>query len=298
LSNTAAAAGSLAYLPRPPAPRVESPGAPPQAGSTWVAGSWQYGPGGYSWAPGQWIAGRPGWLWTAPSYSWSPAGYTYSAGYWDYGWGRRGLAFAPLWVPVALRRTYVYRPTQVIAPATFIKSVSIQQTTRTYNFSGARFVNIRSLEGVPLVRLSAALRTDLSRLNRELQQLAVQRKQLERKVAQNPRQAARTANLRLPPHRMPVDRLPPHFRPPAAPARLAKQTGGKKPPVKKPPVAVKKPGPKKPAVTARKPGGPQQPKKPAAHQPARHGQKKAAVKKPAPRPQKPAKKTAKNGKKK
>ncbi len=304
LSNTGAAQ-PVAYLPRPPAVRVETPGAPPQAGSTWVAGSWQYGSSGYTWSPGQWIAGRPGWMWTAPSYSWTPAGYVWSRGYWDYGWGRRGLAFAPLYVPAARRRTYVYRPTLVIAPATFSKSVSIQ-SSRTYNFNNARFVNLRNVNGVRLTRLSAALRTDLGKLNRELHQLALQRKQLELKAAKDPRQGVRTANLRLPPHRVPANRLAPAFRPPAAPLvhkaknpvdRNKPRVAAAKPPVKKGPAAVKKPAPKKPAVAARH-GGPHQPKKQAGHQPAKHGPKKAAAKKPAPKkPQKPPKKTAKKGKK-
>jgi len=105
------------YLSPPPAPLdPEVPEVPPQSGSLWVPGVWLWASSGYAWRPGYWIAPRQEWVWVPDHYVWTPRGHVFVNGYWDYVLPRRGVLFAPVYVPPqgAVRPTFVYTPDVVV----------------------------------------------------------------------------------------------------------------------------------------------------------------------------------------
>ncbi|WP_425619459.1 hypothetical protein NA78x_003491 [Anatilimnocola sp. NA78] len=86
----------VAYLPEPPAPKVERPESAPDANHFWISGNWQFVDDEYRWKSGFWAAGRDGWIWTPDCYTWTPRGHVFVRGYWDLPLERRGMLFAPL----------------------------------------------------------------------------------------------------------------------------------------------------------------------------------------------------------
>ncbi len=71
----------------------------------WVPGYWSYGPYGYFWVPGTWVAApRPGYLWTPGYWGYNNGYYGYNPGYWglhvgfyggiNYGAGYYGQGYA------------------------------------------------------------------------------------------------------------------------------------------------------------------------------------------------------------
>ncbi len=69
----------------PPAPIVESFGAPPFAGAFWVGGYWNWAGGRYRWVNGYWQRPRPGFRWQQRSWYRARDGWHMRGG----GWVRR-----------------------------------------------------------------------------------------------------------------------------------------------------------------------------------------------------------------
>lgn len=108
---------TVEYLPPPPEPLSMDPiGMAPASDHTWIPGMWVWRPTGYVWRPGYWLAPQPNWVWVPPHYVWTPSGCIYISGYWDYVLPRRGLLFAPVYVPPPMiaRPAFVYTPHVVI----------------------------------------------------------------------------------------------------------------------------------------------------------------------------------------
>lgn len=88
----------------PPALPVYTQPPCPQDGLLWTPGYWAYGPAGYYWVPGVWVAPpRVGLLWTPGYWGFVGGGYGWHAGYWgphvgfyggiNYGFGYGGVGF-------------------------------------------------------------------------------------------------------------------------------------------------------------------------------------------------------------
>ena len=122
----------LAYLPQPPAPKVEQPPPPPDDGHFWISGNWQYAEEEYRWKPGFWAESREDWIWTPDCYTWSPRGHIFVRGYWDLPLERRGMLFAPL----AMKQGVVRRvsPTVVIDVREALVHWFVAPTYRHYCF--------------------------------------------------------------------------------------------------------------------------------------------------------------------
>ena len=65
----------------PPAPVVETYGAPPYAGAVWLGGYWGWEGGRHVWVGGHWEAGHPG-------YRWEPHHWVQVGGGWRMAGGR------------------------------------------------------------------------------------------------------------------------------------------------------------------------------------------------------------------
>lgn len=105
------------YLPAPPESLDPGePGVPPAPGSIWVPGVWQWSSLEYVWRPGFWMASRPDWVWVPDHYVWTPRGFVFVHGYWDYVLPRRGVLFAPVYLPSQGpgRQVFVYTPEVVV----------------------------------------------------------------------------------------------------------------------------------------------------------------------------------------
>jgi hypothetical protein len=110
----------VAYLPGPPESMEEGPNTPqPTEQHAWAPGHWSWIDGRYVWTPGYWFELRPDWAWVPAHYVWTPAGFVFVEGYWDYIVARRGLQFAPIYVPppVISQRRFTYAPTVAIRDA-------------------------------------------------------------------------------------------------------------------------------------------------------------------------------------
>lgn len=109
---------TVQYLPQPPESLERGPqGQPPGPGYVWVPGIWLWRDVGYLWRPGYWAPIQPDWVWVPDHYVWAPSGYIFVDGYWDYSLTRRGLLFAPVYVPtpvVGAPPRFVYRPSVVV----------------------------------------------------------------------------------------------------------------------------------------------------------------------------------------
>jgi len=107
----------IEYLPAPPAPPdLEPPGPPPSADRTWVPGCWYWHEEQYVRRPGYWLQQQPNWVWKPSHYRWTPRGYVFVAGHWDYSLDHRGVLFAPVYFPPAVRTRvgFTYSPTIAI----------------------------------------------------------------------------------------------------------------------------------------------------------------------------------------
>ncbi|HOW72072.1 MAG TPA: YXWGXW repeat-containing protein [Phycisphaerae bacterium] len=107
----------LQYLPNPPESLdAAATGLPPQPNYIWVPGVWVWSSSGYAWRPGYWIAPREEWVWVPDRYVWTPRGYVFVNGYWDYVMPRRGVLFAPVYLPPQQlsRPAFVYTPDVVV----------------------------------------------------------------------------------------------------------------------------------------------------------------------------------------
>jgi hypothetical protein len=105
------------YLPRPPESLEIGPSTPPPAADRlWTPGCWFWVGSRYAWRPGFWVTAHADWVWSPSHYAWTPRGYIYIDGYWDRTLERRGVLFAPLYVPrlVYMRPHYVHSPSITI----------------------------------------------------------------------------------------------------------------------------------------------------------------------------------------
>ncbi len=90
----------IEYLPAPPV--IEDagpPGLPPTPDDVWVPPCWYWYQARYVWRSGYWVVGQPGWVWAPSHYVWTPRGYVFVVGHWDYSLERRGVLFAPVYIP-------------------------------------------------------------------------------------------------------------------------------------------------------------------------------------------------------
>ena len=101
------------YVPTPPENPDTGPTTPaPDDNSFYIPGTWFYTSDGYQYREGYWSEYRPGSVWVPSRYFWSPYGWSFASGYWDYGFGYRGLLYAPVYFGpgFAFGPGYFYRP--------------------------------------------------------------------------------------------------------------------------------------------------------------------------------------------
>src|SRR4051794_19625437 len=106
-------AGTLQYLPTPPASIEEGPNIPPPSDNvTWAPGCWYWAENRYVWRPGYWVPVQPDWLWVPAHYVWTPNGSLFVDGNWDRPVAAPGHMFAPVYSqrPVYPRSNSVYTP--------------------------------------------------------------------------------------------------------------------------------------------------------------------------------------------
>ncbi|MCY2929564.1 MAG: hypothetical protein NTV86_08740 [Planctomycetota bacterium] len=106
-------AQEIEYLPPPPAPMdLEPPGPPPSADNRGVPGCWDWQHEQYVRRPGYWLEQRDNWVWEPAHYRWTPRGYVFESGHWDYSLDRRGVLFAPAYIPRSVygQAGYSYSP--------------------------------------------------------------------------------------------------------------------------------------------------------------------------------------------
>lgn len=66
----------------PPAPIVEAPPPPPQAGYVWAPGFHRWDGARYVWVPGHYMVGRPGFRWIPEHYVQRGRYYRFVPGHW------------------------------------------------------------------------------------------------------------------------------------------------------------------------------------------------------------------------
>jgi hypothetical protein len=101
---TSTGAQKIEYLPAPPVLGDEQPlVSPPSPDDVWVPPCQYWYQDHYILRPGYWVHGQPGWVWVPSHYTWTPRGYVFVAGHWDYSLERRGVLFAPVYLPRHVR---------------------------------------------------------------------------------------------------------------------------------------------------------------------------------------------------
>ncbi|MGA3037617.1 MAG: stalk domain-containing protein [Vulcanimicrobiaceae bacterium] len=76
--------------PPPPIPDYQPPPCP-DPNYLWQPGYWAWGPAGYYWVPGVWIAApQPGYVWTPGYWAWQNGYYGFVSGYWGVNVGFYG----------------------------------------------------------------------------------------------------------------------------------------------------------------------------------------------------------------
>ena len=94
----------IEYLPAPPAiDNMEPLVLPPSPDDVWAPPCQYWYQGHYVLRPGYWVHGQAGWVWVPSHYTWTPRGYVFVAGHWDYSLARRGVLFAPVYLPRHVR---------------------------------------------------------------------------------------------------------------------------------------------------------------------------------------------------
>jgi hypothetical protein len=90
----------IQYLPAPPVVTdIEAPGPPPTPDELWVPPCWYWYQDNYILRQGYWLQPYEDWIWTPSHYIWTPRGYVFVSGYWDCAFRRRGVLFAPVYIP-------------------------------------------------------------------------------------------------------------------------------------------------------------------------------------------------------
>jgi hypothetical protein len=101
---TPAGTQKVEYLPVPPViENVEPLGPPPSPDDIWAPPCRYWYEGHYVLRPGYWVHGQPGWIWVPSHYVCTPRGYVFAGGHWDYALDRRGVLFAPVYLPRHVR---------------------------------------------------------------------------------------------------------------------------------------------------------------------------------------------------
>ncbi len=127
------------YAP-PPLPVYQQPYVP-EPNYIWQPGYWAWGPYGYYWVPGTWVAApQPGYYWTPGYWSWSTGRYFWNQGYWaiavgfyggvNYGSGYYGNGYSGgRWSNDTFRyNTYVTRVNTAI-----VRNVYVDRTVYVNN---------------------------------------------------------------------------------------------------------------------------------------------------------------------
>lgn len=125
------------YLPQPPNTLEAGPNTPaPSSEHAWAPGCWWWRGGRFLWRPGYWFAVRPNWVWVPAHYVCTPGGYLFVDGYWDYVVARRGLLFAPVYVPpaVIVQPAFVYTPMVVIQEPVLVEHLWCRPSYGFYYF--------------------------------------------------------------------------------------------------------------------------------------------------------------------
>ncbi|MCX5658183.1 MAG: hypothetical protein NTW19_00490 [Planctomycetota bacterium] len=108
----------IEYLPAPPENAdLQPPASTVVSSQLWVPPCWYWVRGSYVRRPGYWLVPQEHWVWVPSHYIWTPRGYVFAAGHWDYTLSRRGVLFAPVYIPrtVYLRAGYRWTPTVVVS---------------------------------------------------------------------------------------------------------------------------------------------------------------------------------------
>jgi hypothetical protein len=130
-------AGTLQYLPTPPASIEAGPNVPaPSDNVTWASGCWYWAENRYIWRPGYWVPVQPNWLWVPAHYGWTPGGSLFIDGYWDRPLASRGQMFAPIYFqrPVYARSNFVYSPSVGIVANALLSSLFVRPRYHSYYF--------------------------------------------------------------------------------------------------------------------------------------------------------------------
>ena len=130
-------AGTLQYLPTPPASIEAGPNVPaPSDNVTWASGCWYWDENRYVWRPGYWVPVQPNWLWVPAHYGWTPGGSLFIDGYWDRPLASRGQMFAPIYFqrPVYARSNFVYSPSVGIVANALLSSLFVRPSYHSYYF--------------------------------------------------------------------------------------------------------------------------------------------------------------------
>ena len=90
----------IQYLPAPPAiENIEATTSAPLPDDIWVPPCWYWTNDRYTLRAGYWLEPFDDWVWVPSHYVWTPRGYVFIAGRWDYPLSRRGVLFAPYYIP-------------------------------------------------------------------------------------------------------------------------------------------------------------------------------------------------------
>lgn len=124
----------------------------------WQPGYWAWGPAGYYWVPGTWVAApQQGYLWTPGYWGWNGNGYAYNNGYWanqvgfyggiNYGFGYPGTGFyGGRWGPGGFAyNTAVWPVNRTVIHNTYIDKTVIHKTVinRTSYNGGKNGIHMR-----------------------------------------------------------------------------------------------------------------------------------------------------------
>ncbi|MCE9589511.1 MAG: hypothetical protein K8S99_03190 [Planctomycetes bacterium] len=124
---TPAGSQEIEYLPAPPVISDAQPpaGPPPSVDVIWVPPCYYWNDGRYIIRNGYWLTPQVGWVWVPSYYHWTPRGYVFLRGHWDYPLERRGVLFAPVYVPprVHVRAGFVFSPNIVLSLDTLTVSL-------------------------------------------------------------------------------------------------------------------------------------------------------------------------------
>ncbi len=141
--------GSYASYAPPPIPSYAQPYVP-EPNEIWQPGYWAWGPYGYYWVPGTWVAApQTGYLWTPGYWHYDNSRYAWSPGFWavavgfyggvNYGGGYGGRGYdGGRWQGRTFQyNTYVTRVNSTIVHDTYVnRTVVIDNRTTRVSYNG------------------------------------------------------------------------------------------------------------------------------------------------------------------